>query len=146
VKKNGLRSYQAPGALVAVFYLFLIVWTFAAVPPVIARATRSEAGDILQLIMIIGIFSFTWYFSLGVFYRIRQEADGSIELSGVRKTQTVHPRDIKTVEGPFLPIGFVRFKSGREKLYLLCSIKNPDLQAILKHIGEINPNIRFKTR
>ena len=144
--KNGLRSYQAPWALVAVFYLFLIAWTFVAVPPVIARATRSEPGDILQLIMIIGIFSFTWYFSLGVYYRIRQEADGTIELSGVRKTHKVHPRDITIVEGPFFPIGFVRFKSGREKLYLLCSVKHPDLQAILKRVGEMNLNIRFKTR
>lgn len=140
------EPYEAPTALVAAFYLFLIAWTCVAVLFLVARAARSELGDILQFIMIVGVLCFTWYFSLGVFYRIKLEADGSILLSGVRRTHTLLPREIEAIEGPFLPIGFIRFKSGRERFYLLCWVKNADLLAILKRIGEINPGIHFKTK
>lgn len=128
------------------FYLFLIAWTCVAVLFLVARAARSELGDILQFMMIVGVLCFTWYFSLGVFYRIKLEADGSILLSGVRRTHTLLPREIEAIEGPFLPLGFIRFKSGRERFYLLCWVKNADLLAILKRIGEINPGIHYKTK
>ena len=138
--------YQAPRPLVATFYLFLIAWTCVAVFFLAAKAVRSETADILQLIMIIGVLCFTWYFSLGIFYRIRLEPDGSILFAGARRTLRLQPREIEAIEGPFLPIGFIRFKSGRERFYLLCWVKNADLLAILKRIGEINPGIHFKTK
>jgi energy-coupling factor transporter transmembrane protein EcfT len=140
------RHYQAPTAFVATFYIFLIIWTCVAVLFLVAKAARSEIADIFQLIMIIGVLCFTWYFSLGIFYRIRLEGDGSIFLSGARRTLTLQSRDIEAIEGPFLPIGFIRFKSGRERFYLLCWLKNADLLAILKRIGEMNPGIHFKTK
>ena len=140
------EPYEAPTALVAVFYLFLIAWTCVAVLFLVVRAARSELGDILQFMMIVGVLCFTWYFSLGVFCRIRLEADGSVLLSGVRRTHRLHPREIEAIEGPFLPLGFIRFKSGRERFYLLCWVKNADLLAILKRIGEINPGIHYKTK
>jgi energy-coupling factor transporter transmembrane protein EcfT len=140
------RSYQAPAAFVGSFYLFLIAWTCIALLFLVAKAGRSEIGDILQSIMIIGVLCFTWYFSLGIFYRIRLEADGRILLTGARRAITLQPRDIEAIEGPFLPIGFIRFKSGRERSYLLCWVKNADLLAILKRIGEINSGIHFKTK
>jgi hypothetical protein len=140
------RHYQAPAAFVTAFYLFVIVFTFIALLLLITRVARAEIGEILQAIMILGVLCFTWYFSLGIFYRIGLEADGSIFLTGMRKTAKVSPRDIEAVEGPFLPIGFVRFKSKGERYYLLCWVKDEDLLAILKRIGEINPGIHFKTR
>ena len=140
------KSYQAPAVFVAAFYLFLIAWTCVAALFLVGKASRSEIGDILQLIMIIGVLCFTWYFSLGIFYRIRLEPDGRILLAGARRALTLQPRDIEAIEGPFLPIGFIRFKSGRERFYLLCSVRNANLHAILKRIGQINPGIHFKTK
>ncbi|MCU0595239.1 MAG: hypothetical protein MUC98_07240 [Desulfobacterota bacterium] len=140
------RDYQAPSAVVAAFYFFLMAWTCVSVLFLIARISRSEISDVLQVLMITGILCFTWYFSLGLFYRIRMEGDGTVFLAGVRKTAKVHPREIEAVEGPFLPLGFVRLKSKGEKHYLLCWVRDEDLLAILKRIGEINPGIDFKTR
>ena len=142
----GERSYQAPGTLVAAFYFLLIAWTAVSILFLTAKAARSELTDALQWVMIAAIFGFTWYFSLGLFYRISLAADESLHLKGVRRGLTVHPREIETVEGPYLPIGFVRFKSGKERLYLLCQVRNADLQAILKRMGEINPDVQFKTK
>ena len=140
------RHYQAPTAFVATFYLFLIAWTCFAVLFLTVKASRSGIADTLQLIMILGVLCFTWYFSLGIFYRIMLEADGTILLTGVRRALRLHPRDIEAIEGPFLPIGFIRFKSGKERFYLLCWVKNADLLTILKRIGELNPGVHFKTK
>jgi len=140
------RFYQAPVALVAAFYLLLVAWTAVSILFLAARAARSELSDALQWVMIAAIFGFTWYFSLGLFYRISLAPDESLHLKGVRRGLTVHPREIETVEGPYLPIGFVRFKSGKERLYLLCQVRNADLLEILKRMGEINPHVQFKTK
>ena len=142
----GERSYQAPGTLVAAFYFLLIAWTAVSILFLSAKVVRSELTDALQWAMIAAIFGFTWYFSLGLFYRISLAADESLHLKGVRRGLTVHPREIEAIEGPYLPIGFVRFKWRKERLYLLCQVRNADLQAILKRVGEINPDVRFKTR
>ncbi|RJR48546.1 MAG: hypothetical protein C4576_07945 [Desulfobacteraceae bacterium] len=144
--KKESRQYQAPLGLVAIFYFLVIAWTFISVPLLVSKAARSEITDALQLIMIVGILCFTWYFSLGIFYRMTMEPDGSILLEGVKRNLTVHPRNISVVEAPFLPIGFIRFKSGRERFYLLCSMRDEDLLAILKRVGQANPSIRFKNR
>ena len=146
MKPKTPRPYQAPTALVAVFYLLLIAWTCVSILFLAAKAARSELSDAFQWFMIAAVFGFTWYFSLGLFYRIGLGPEQRIHLKGVRRGLSVHPREIEAVEGPYLPVGFVRFKVGRERLYLLCSVRNADLQAILKRIGEINPDIRFKTR
>jgi energy-coupling factor transporter transmembrane protein EcfT len=143
---KGDRSYQAPGALVAAFYLLLVAWTCVSILFLSAKAVRSELTDVLQWVMLAAIFGFTWYFSLGLFYRVSLAPDDSLYLKGVRRGLTVHPREIETVEGPYLPIGFVRFKAGKERLYLLCQVRNADLQAILKRMGEINPQVVFKTK
>jgi hypothetical protein len=146
VTGKGDRSYQAPGAFVAAFYILLCAWTAVSIFFLAGKAARSELSDVLQWVMIAAIFGFTWYFSLGLFYRVRMAPDGSLHLKGVRRGFTVHPRQIEIVEGPYLPIGFVRFKSGKERLYLICQVRNADLQAILKRVGEINPDVRFKTK
>jgi hypothetical protein len=143
---KGDNPYQAPGVLVAVFYLLLIAWTAVSIFFLTIKATRSELNDTLQWVMIAAIFGFTWYFSLGLFYRISLAADESLHLKGVSRGLTVHPREIEIVEGPYLPIGFVRFKLRTGRLYLLCQIRNADLQAILKRMGEINPYMQFKTK
>ena len=140
------RSYQAPRSLVAAFYLLLAAWTAVSILLLSAKAARSELTDVLQWVMIAAIFGFTWYFSLGLFYRISLAADDRLHLKGVRRGLAIHPREIEVVEGPYLPIGFVRFKARKERFYLLCQLRNPDLQAILRRIGEINPQVRFKTK
>lgn len=140
------RSYQAPAAFVAAFYLLLIAWTAVSILFLAGKAARSEMSDILQWVMIAAVFGFTWYFSLGLFHRIGLGSDGRLHLKGVRRGLAVHPREIETVEGPYLPIGFVRFKLKNERLYLICQVRNANLKEILKRIGEINPEVRFKTK
>jgi len=48
------------------------------------------------------------------------------------------------VEGPYLPIGFIRFRLEREKAYLFGVPRNRDLQEVLSVIRKTNPDIKFK--
>jgi hypothetical protein len=93
---------------------------------------------------IVFILVFTWYFSLGISYIIRMDGDGTIWLRSFRKVIRTHPREMQFVEGPHLPMGFVRFRLEREKTYLFCVVKDRNLQAILFLIRKTNPDIKFK--
>jgi hypothetical protein len=51
---------------------------------------------------------------------------------------------MELIEGPHLPIGFIRFRLEREKAYLFCVAKDKELQKILFAIRKANPDIKFK--
>ena len=134
--------YQAPTIYVTLFYTLLTIWTVVSVPLIISKA--SGLGTALEL-MIGFVIVFTWYWSLGISYRIRMEDDGNIQLTSFRRSIRVHSRKIGQVEGPPLPInfGFIRFRLEREKVYLFFDKKRP-LQQILSTIRTLNPDVRFK--
>jgi hypothetical protein len=134
------RLYQAPLSYVGGFYLALIAWTIISVSFLGLR----EWTNWTQLFIIVFILVFTWYFSLGISYIIRMDGDGTIWLRSFRKVIRTHPREMQFVEGPHLPMGFVRFRLEREKTYLFCVVKDRNLQAILSLIRKTNPDIKFK--
>lgn len=134
------QTYNAPKVYVAVFYLLLIVWTGFSV----ALLGLKDWTNWSQIFMIGFVFVFTWYFSLGISYRMDLAKDGSIQLTSLRRIIKADPRKMELIEGPHLPIGFVRFKLEREKAYLFCIIKNRQLKRILFDIRSWNPDIKFR--
>lgn len=128
---------------VGLFYALLALWTGVAVPLIVAKA--SVLGSVLFL-MVSFFIAYTWYWSLGISYRIRLCADGSVEFTSVRRHLQVHSREIAQVEGPPIPIcfGFMRFRLEREKVYLFFG-RNRALQQILSDMRAANPSIRFKS-
>jgi hypothetical protein len=134
------RLYQAPLSYVGIFYLALIAWTIISVTFLGLR----EWANWTQLFVIGFILVFTWYFSLRISYQARLEEDGTIRLVSLRKVIRTRPREIGMVEGPHLPVGFIRFRLEREKAYLFCVVKDRDLQAILSFIRKNHPEVRFK--
>jgi hypothetical protein len=134
------RLYQAPLSYVGVFYLALIAWTLVSV---IFLGVRDWTHG-TQVFIIAFILVFTWYFSLGISYLVRIDGDGTIWLRSFRKVIRTHSREVQMVEGPHLPLGFVRFRLEREKAYLFCILKDKDLQAVLSLLRKFNPEARFK--
>jgi hypothetical protein len=132
--------YRAPTAYVALFYLILLAWT------VICVSIMGTKGWInwLQLFMVAFVFVMTWYFSLGISYRVEINEEGKLELFSFRRLISVDSAKIAMVEGPHLPLGFIRFRLEREKAYLFGIPRNRDLQQVLSVIRKTNPNIRFK--
>lgn len=94
--------------------------------------------------MLAFIMAMTWYFSLGVYYRVQMEEDGTLLLTSFRKILRTHSRKMALIEGPPLPLGFIRFRTEDEKSYLFCVVKNPELQKILRALGRANPDLKFK--
>jgi hypothetical protein len=143
VSTNLLR-YQAPMIYVGVFYAALVIWTIVCVVLIGLKLTQSEWGNLLQLFMIAFIIAMTWYFSMGVSYRVTVEEDGTVQLTSFRRILRVHSRKMELIEGPQLPIGFIRFRLEREKAYLFCVVKNRGLEKVLFAIRKANPDIKFK--
>jgi hypothetical protein len=94
--------------------------------------------------MVAFIFVMTWYFSLGISYKVEINEDGKLELTSFRRLISTDSAKIAMVEGPYLPLGFIRFRLEREKAYLFAIPKNRDLQEVLSVIRKTNPDIRFK--
>jgi hypothetical protein len=133
--------YQAPTIYVALFYLLLLAWT------VISVYYMGSKGWVnwLQLFMVAFVFVMTWYFSVGISYKAEINDDGKLELTSFRRRMSVHSTKIVFVEGPHLPLGFIRFRLEREKAYLFGIPKNKDLQQVLSVIRKTNPDIKFKS-
>jgi hypothetical protein len=129
---------------VGVFYAALVVWTIICVFLIGFKMTQSEWANVLQLFMIAFIIAMTWYFSIGISYRVNVEEDGTVQLTSFRRILKVHSRKMELIEGPHLPIGFIRFRLEREKAYLFCLVSDNELQKILLAIRKANPDIKFK--
>jgi hypothetical protein len=138
------HGYQAPMIYVGIFYTALVAWTIICILFISLKVTQSQWGNLFQLFMIAFIIAMTWFFSMGISYRMNVEEDGTVQLTSFRRILKAHSRRIELIEGPRLPIGFIRFRLEREKAYLFCVVKDKTLQQILSRIKQVNPDIKFK--
>jgi hypothetical protein len=138
------HGYQAPVMYVGIFYAALVAWTIICIFFISFKVTRSEWGNLFQLFMFAFIIAMTWYFSMGISYRVNVEEDGTVRLTSFRRILRVHSKKMELIEGTRLPIGFIRFRLEREKAYLFCLVRDEELQKILLAIWKANPDIKFK--
>lgn len=138
--------YAAPVVYPGLFYIILTVWTVVCVFLMGSRALK-VGWPVSQILMIAFVLAYTWYFSLGISYRIMVDSDGNIELTSFRRQVHVNAKTVAMVEGPRLaivPFGFVRFRLDREKAYLFALITDETLRTILETIRRANPETKFK--
>ncbi len=121
--------YQAPALFVGIFYLLLTAWVLFCF--LFFESTFSRLGFSLPygLIMIAFIVFMTCYFSLGISYKIEVGNDGQIRLTSYRRIIDTNAEDIQMIEGPHLPLGFIKFRLERE---------NPDS----RHYRDTQPHVR----
>ncbi len=135
-----LLTYRAPRIFVVLFYILLVIWTIFSIVFLGMKGWMNW----IQILIVGFIFVITWYFSVNISYRIDLGGDGNIQLTSFRTILQTHPRKIEMIEGPHLPIGFVRFKLEREKVYLFCISGSRALKRILSEIRSWNPDIRVR--
>jgi len=138
------QRYQAPMIYMGIFYAMLVAWTIICILLIGFKVTQSEWSNLFQLFMFAFIIAMTWYFSMGISYRVNVEEDGTVQLTSFRRILRIDSRKMELIEGPHLPIGFLRFRLEREKAYLFGVVKNREFQKILLAIRKANPDIKFK--
>ena len=137
-------GYRAPVIYIVVFYVLLLAWTGASLPMVqrkFASITANEVRPLLYGFMVAFVYGFTWFWSLGVFYRLSLDAEGGVAMKSLRRTRRLEAREISRVEGSHLPgsFGFVTIKLPRERCYLFCFQKDAVLEAIVGELKRRNP-------
>jgi hypothetical protein len=150
--KNKLKKssksyiYEAPAVFVIVFYVMIAAWSGVSVY-LIGTKALSANWPVGQLAMVGFIIAYTWYWCLGISYRIEVSEKGRIELKSFRRVLRLEPDDVTVVEGPrlsFIPTVFVRFRLAREKAYLFCVISSVELSEVLRSMHRNNQDLSFK--
>ncbi|MEW6263308.1 MAG: hypothetical protein AB1641_09535 [Thermodesulfobacteriota bacterium] len=144
---NGSRqaAYQAPQAWVGIFYFLLAAWTAVSIWLLSDRARQATWAEAGQWGMIAFIIGYTWYFSLRISYRAELNRAGGLILTSYRRKIVEDLTSISLIEGPYLAIGFLRFRLAREKAYMFCRAGDPELLRFLWEIKALNPHIEFKS-
>ena len=108
--------YKAPKTFVAIFYILLIAWTIIAVPLLVINF--SQINNML-LTMMAFIIIMTWYWSLGIVYRIVLEEDNVVRMKSLRKDTILSISEFRKIEGPpsRINFGFIKFRVPRETIY-----------------------------
>ncbi len=139
------RVFQASTLYVAIFYGLIVLWTVGTVPVIWLRFEQGVfRGDWLYGVMIGFFYLFTWFWSLGLFYRVRLDGEGQIELTSLRRTLVITAKQVRTIEGSKFAggFGFVRIKLPRESAYLFCQRRDGNLEEIVRGIQRMNPLVR----
>jgi len=136
--------YRAPVMFVAAFYLLLGAWTIVCLSLIGLKASQWGWANLSTLLMIAFILASTWYFSAAISYQIVVRDDGCIQLTSFRRTIEADAGKIGLVEGPHLPVGFLRLRLEREKAYMFCVIGDEAFKKALAVIRAANPEAKFK--
>ena len=140
------RVFQTPAPFVALFYGLMLLWTAVTLPLVYLKFRQGGfLGDWLYAVMIGFFYLYTWFWSLGIFYRISLVGEGRVVLRSLRRTLEVTAKQIRTLEGSRFPggFGFIRLKLPRESGYLFCHRRNKELDEIIEGIRKMNPLVRI---
>jgi len=111
---------------------------------------RAAAGQwpLGQLLMIAFVLGYTWYFSLGISYKVAAGIEGNIEMTSIRRKVTLQATQISMVEGPrfaLLPYAFIKFRMDREKAYVFCNLMSQDLAELFALMKKANKDMGFKS-
>jgi hypothetical protein len=136
--------YQAPKLFAKIFYLLLAAWVVVCIVFLNAILARFGLAGLYRLFMIALILFYMCYFAAGVSYKMEVWDEGDIRLTSYRRIINTHAEEIPIVEGPYLPLGFIRFRFEREKAYLFCLKNDEFLKKALSVIRNANPGINFK--
>jgi hypothetical protein len=137
--------YQAPKLFVKIFYLLLAAWVVVCIVFLNSILARFGLAGLYRLFMIALILFYMCYFATAVSYKMEVWDEGDIRLTSFRRIINTHADEIPIVEGPYLPVGFIRFRLELEKkAYLLCLTSDASLKTALSVIKKVNPDINFK--
>lgn len=136
-------EFRVPSGYVAFFYLFLLAWTAGSLPLVYQKFQTGMVfgSQWFYAGMVAFVYVFTWFWSLGIFYRISLDSEGNLIMKSIRRELQISVRQISRVQGSRFPhsFGFVKMKLPKESGYIFCLKKTDELEAVLQGIKRLNP-------
>jgi hypothetical protein len=142
--KGSGQIFQAPPGYVAFFYLLLLAWTAGTLPVVYLKFRTVGFQSVWIYASMVGfVYAYTWFWSLGLFYRITLDPEGLVALKSLRRELKVSAKQIAKIEVSRFPggFGFVKLKVPRETGYLFCLKRTGELEELLMGIRKANPLI-----
>jgi hypothetical protein len=142
--KGAGQVFHAPLVYPVIFYLLLTAWTAGTLPVVYLKFRTIGFNSVWIYASMVGfVYAYTWFWSLGIFYRISLDREGLVVLKSLRRELRVPAKQIASIEVSRFPrgFGFVKLKVPRETGYLFCLTLTGELDALLKGIRKVNPLI-----
>jgi hypothetical protein len=142
--KGAGQIFQAPKTYWVLFYLLLLAWTVGTLPVVYVKFRTVGFNSVWIYASMVGfVYAYTWFWCLGIFYRISLDEEGFVVLKSLRRELKVEAKRIASIEGSRFPggFGFMKFKVPRDTAYLFCLRKTEELDALLKGIRRANPRL-----
>ncbi len=138
------HSYQVSGLFLGIFYFLLFAWLLICLFFLFTIIKGFESPAWPRVFIVTFILFYMCYFALAFSHKLEVWDGGNIRLTSFRRIVRARAQDIPLVEGPHMPIGFIRFRPDREKAYLFCQTSSSSLQKALAAIKRANPDIQFK--
>lgn len=134
-------EFKASRTFVTIFYALLFTWTIISVLLLISRF--SQFNNVL-LGMMAFIIIMTWYWSLGIVYKIVLEEDDIVRMRSLRKDTILSIDEFKKIEGPpsRINFGFIRFRVDRDTIYSFFD-PSSSLKNILRTVKNKNKSTYF---
>ncbi len=142
--KSQIYSYQASAIFIGIFYLILAGWILFSLAYLEKIFTQLQISVVFGFVMVIFVIILTCYFALGIYYKIQVTKNGDIQLTSFRKVINISTEVVFNIEGPRLPIGFLRFRLEKQKAYLFYIANHTDIQTVLRTIRLADSDINFK--
>jgi hypothetical protein len=89
----------------------------------------------------LGFLAWIWYFYLKIPFEIRLRDDNVLEFVSVIKTTVVAPRDLISIKGALLNLGFIKVKHTGGTIRLLSQITG--LYEVIYTVKALNPDIEI---
>ncbi len=137
-----MQEFKVRTGYVAVFYLLLLAWTVGSLPLVYQKfQTISSRTLLIYVVMVAFVYVYTWFWSLGIFYRISLNNEGKMTMKSIRRELQISAKQISRVEGSRFPhsFGFVKMKLPKESGYIFCLRKTDEFEELLQEIKRLNP-------
>jgi len=137
------EEFSVQTAYVAAFYLLLMIWTAVSLPLVLRKlqTLSATANMVFYGAMIAFVYVYTWFWSLGIFYRVSIDGEGGVAMKSLRRELTVSSLQISQVEGSRFPnsFGFIKLKLPKERAYIFCLRKTGEMERVLAGMKKANP-------
>ena len=136
--------YRAPAYFIGIFYFLLALFILVDITFLISILNKTGLSYRFPIFMFSFILVYMCYFTAAISHKIEVWKDGRIKLTSLRRAVDTTAEDIEYVEGPVLPIGFIRFRLQLEKGYLFSNMGDASLHKVLAAIKTADPKIKFK--